>query len=342
MSSVVHPINSTAVDQVNTRDQSDIVLSVIDLENPSTPPEDKALAPVASERRDTKGSYKGRKCCFDINTFCKNGNKTEKQLHSEETKTSTEDAIKASTCTIRHLCQLGTLLAIVLLSIYSTPSSVYGVLFVASIFELLYSYRSPNVKVFPKLINVATLIVFLAMFLVLEFSKTFEKNIYPTYGQGICFAAISLTMYVSVLVQHPFTIDYAKDSVGEEKWGDADFYTLNRNASLIWASGMLVIAILDSWRIILYAINGIDANAMPEILLVGTIVQQVLSLTCFGLTSAMASAYAKRARAKMEEGDISVVPKSVSLDRQHESSSTAIPIDVVVVLDSSSNVTAAV
>ncbi len=63
-------------------------------------------------------------------------------------------------------------------------------------------------------------------------------------------AGLLLTALVSIAMRNPFTLQYAREEVPEESWGERDFLRANYILSLIWALAFAIMAGADTYTII--------------------------------------------------------------------------------------------
>jgi len=86
----------------------------------------------------------------------------------------------------------------------------------------------------PKLLDVAS-ILFFGGFVIAGFSTARHDVMgVDQYAQAISSGALALIAFLSVLVGHPFTVDYAKEQTPPEVWHTPMFRHVNVVLTLVW------------------------------------------------------------------------------------------------------------
>src|SRR5258708_37420588 len=67
-----------------------------------------------------------------------------------------------------------------------------------------------------------------------------RSTIFPVYSAVVIWSCFALTAWISVLVGHPFTTAYARESAPREFWEHPVFIRLNLLMTLVWCGLMTV------------------------------------------------------------------------------------------------------
>lgn len=89
------------------------------------------------------------------------------------------------------------------------------------------------------LLDVASLGYFAALGAVLLAIHPGHIDTWARYAQAGSHTALTLIVFGSILVGHPFTESYAREKVPEAMWATAGFHALNRRISAIWGLAFL-------------------------------------------------------------------------------------------------------
>jgi hypothetical protein len=90
------------------------------------------------------------------------------------------------------------------------------------------------------LLDVASLVYFVALLIVVLVVDRSADTDLGHYAQAGAHAALTIIVFGSVLIGHPFTESYARESVPEELWHTAEFHRVNRHISLAWGLAFLI------------------------------------------------------------------------------------------------------
>jgi hypothetical protein len=93
-----------------------------------------------------------------------------------------------------------------------------------------------------KVLDVATIIFFAALVIVALVTSRQDVATLDQYSQALSSGALGLIALGSVVVGHPFTIDYAKEQAPPEVWHTAVFKKINLVLSLVWTAVFLICA----------------------------------------------------------------------------------------------------
>jgi hypothetical protein len=90
------------------------------------------------------------------------------------------------------------------------------------------------------LLDVAGLVYFAALGAVLLAVHPGDPGTWARYAQAGSHTALTLIVFGSILVGHPFTESYARERTPQALWPTAGFHTLNRRISAVWGLAFLV------------------------------------------------------------------------------------------------------
>src|ERR1700679_3108387 len=90
------------------------------------------------------------------------------------------------------------------------------------------------------LLDVASLGYFAALGAVLLATHPGHIDTWARYAQAGSHTALTLIIFGSILIGHPFTESYARERTPEAIWSTAGFPALNRRISAIWGLAFLV------------------------------------------------------------------------------------------------------
>jgi hypothetical protein len=93
-----------------------------------------------------------------------------------------------------------------------------------------------------KVLDVATIVFFAALVIVALVTSRQDLATLDQYSQALSSGALGLIALGSVLVGHPFTVDYAKEQAPPEVWHTAAFKKINLVLTLVWTVVFLVCA----------------------------------------------------------------------------------------------------
>lgn len=104
----------------------------------------------------------------------------------------------------------------------------------------------------PKILDVGTILFFAAFSIVGAFVDRASLIQLEHYAQAISSGALGLIVLVSIVVGHPFTESYAKESTPREVWSSPTFKRTNLVMSTVWflifaVSALLGLLAVTSW-----------------------------------------------------------------------------------------------
>jgi hypothetical protein len=98
----------------------------------------------------------------------------------------------------------------------------------------------------PKILDVGTALFFLALVIVGAFVDRSTLVVLENYAQAISSGALAVIVLLSIAVGHPFTEQYGREKVPEEKWHTPLFRRTMLIMSGVWALIFVVMAILGT------------------------------------------------------------------------------------------------
>ena len=162
---------------------------------------------------------------------------------------------------------------LVLPSIIEDYRIVFGVVFGLGVIFLIYNWYKFNagqIKVFPKLFEVGIVLINLALLI-------FEIVAMPSYDWSskwtsviINSALLGLVLF-GMLVQRPFTVQFAMEKVPEEFWGTPHFMCVNYVITAVWALEFALSVMFALLYIYVYYGNSAARIAPNIIILVGAL-----------------------------------------------------------------------
>ena len=90
------------------------------------------------------------------------------------------------------------------------------------------------------LLDVASVVYFVALAAVIAVTRPDDLDAWARYAQAGSHAALTLIVFGSILIRHPFTQSYARETVPKELWHTAQFRALNRQISMAWGVAFLI------------------------------------------------------------------------------------------------------
>ncbi len=90
------------------------------------------------------------------------------------------------------------------------------------------------------MLDVASLLYFLTLEAVLVLSHPGHLENWSRYAQAGSHAALTVIVFGSVLVGHPFTESYARETTPKEFWHTPKFRAINRQISAVWGLAFLI------------------------------------------------------------------------------------------------------
>jgi membrane-bound metal-dependent hydrolase YbcI (DUF457 family) len=93
-----------------------------------------------------------------------------------------------------------------------------------------------------KVLDAATVVFFAALVIVALVTNRHDLATLDKYSQALSSGALGLIALGSILVGHPFTVDYAKEQAPPEVWHTAAFKKINLVLTTVWAVVFLLCA----------------------------------------------------------------------------------------------------
>jgi hypothetical protein len=90
------------------------------------------------------------------------------------------------------------------------------------------------------LLDIASVLYFLGLGLTLAVVQPGHLNYWSRYAQAGSHAFLTVIVFGSVLVGHPFTEPYARETTPAEVWSTPEFHSINRRISAVWGLAFLV------------------------------------------------------------------------------------------------------
>jgi hypothetical protein len=84
------------------------------------------------------------------------------------------------------------------------------------------------------LLDIASLLYFIALGGVLWGVQPGHLDTWARYAQAGSHAALTLIVFGSILIRHPFTESYARETTPRELWHTPEFHAINRRISAMW------------------------------------------------------------------------------------------------------------
>jgi hypothetical protein len=121
----------------------------------------------------------------------------------------------------------------------SRVTSLYGAVAagaLAAVVVLARAVRRRRVH----MLDVASTVYFAALGTALVIIQPGHLDFWARYAQAGSHIALTVLVFGSIVVGHPFTEAYAKDTVPESVWHTDRFRSLNRQISTVWGLAFLV------------------------------------------------------------------------------------------------------
>lgn len=90
------------------------------------------------------------------------------------------------------------------------------------------------------LLDVASIVYFVALLIVVQAASASARHDISNYAQAGAHIALTLIVFGSILVGHPFTESYARETVPREYWDTPQFHETNRVISAAWGLAFVV------------------------------------------------------------------------------------------------------
>jgi uncharacterized membrane protein len=90
------------------------------------------------------------------------------------------------------------------------------------------------------LLDVASVVYFVALLIVVQAAGASSRVDISNYAQAGAHIALTLIVFGSILIGHPFTESYARETVPKEYWDTPQFHETNRIISAAWGLAFVV------------------------------------------------------------------------------------------------------
>ena len=121
----------------------------------------------------------------------------------------------------------------------SRVTSLYGAVAAGALGAVVVLVRAAGRRKV-HMLDVASTVYFAALGATLIIIRPGHLDFWARYAQAGSHTALMLIVFGSILVGHPFTEAYAKDTVPESVWHTDRFRSLNQQISAVWGIAFLV------------------------------------------------------------------------------------------------------
>jgi hypothetical protein len=90
------------------------------------------------------------------------------------------------------------------------------------------------------LFDVVGVIYFIGLLVVLAIVQPGDVSTWGRYAQAVAHGSLTVIVFGSVLLNHPFTEGYAREQTPKEVWNSPHFHAFNRKISALWGLAFLV------------------------------------------------------------------------------------------------------
>jgi hypothetical protein len=90
------------------------------------------------------------------------------------------------------------------------------------------------------LFDVAGVVYFVGLLTLLAIIHPSDISTWGRYAQAVAHGSLTVIVFASVLIGHPFTESYAREKAPKEIWNTPHFHALNRKISLVWGLAFVV------------------------------------------------------------------------------------------------------
>jgi len=141
-----------------------------------------------------------------------------------------------------------------------------------------YCYKTGSVKIFPKILDVGMLCISFSL-LITEVSAHPGDHFHYFLAGIIVNSALAGIVLISILIKNPFTLQFAKENVPQDKW-DTPGFLLACNATAVLWLGIFTLTVISQ---IIPLAMGVSNDSIIE-LVFGTIGPIALIVVGFRLT----------------------------------------------------------
>jgi hypothetical protein len=117
-------------------------------------------------------------------------------------------------------------------------TSLYGAVIAGAIAGAIVAARAVARRRL-HMLDVAAPCYFLLLGAVLVIIHPAHLDLWSRYTQAGSHAALTLLVFGSILIGHPFTESYARETVPAELWHTGEFHAANRRISAVWGLAFL-------------------------------------------------------------------------------------------------------
>ena len=93
------------------------------------------------------------------------------------------------------------------------------------------------------LFDVIGVVYFVGLLALLAIIQPGDISTWGRYAQAVAHGSLTVIVFGSVLIGHPFTEGYAREQAPKEVWNSPHFHAFNRKISAVWGLAFLVGAI---------------------------------------------------------------------------------------------------
>ena len=90
------------------------------------------------------------------------------------------------------------------------------------------------------LLDVASIVYFVALLVVVQAANSSSQRDISNYAQAGAHIALALIVFGSIVLGHPFTESYARETVPREYWDTRQFHQTNRIISAAWGLAFVI------------------------------------------------------------------------------------------------------
>jgi hypothetical protein len=90
------------------------------------------------------------------------------------------------------------------------------------------------------MLDVASTVYFVALGAIVVSLNPGHLDTWSRYAQAGSHAALTVLVFGSILLDHPFTESYARETTPRELWNTDAFHEINRRISMVWGLAFLV------------------------------------------------------------------------------------------------------
>jgi hypothetical protein len=90
------------------------------------------------------------------------------------------------------------------------------------------------------LFDVVGVVYFGGMLILLAALQPGDISTWGRWAQAVAHGSLTVIVFGSILIGHPFTEPYARERVPKQYWGNSDFRTVNRKISLVFGLAFLI------------------------------------------------------------------------------------------------------